>query len=403
MKKSFLIKLSNLRNSFESIRVLHLFLGFLAGLLLIQFVPPAPAFSPSLGRASYWQSYETSYFASLRSYEDIVSKSLNAGQVPLIIFGDSTIRGTGANGTEVWTKVLQAKLQKINPRIKVINFAQNAGDLMGPFLYHHLQKKFPQAYYVVQWHFASEVGVRHPFHYWLTSEIALRDKGANPAVERSFSVVPIWQNEFSYYLSNGFSTEQFSFLMASLNIATNYLDIGNWFRYLVLGYPTITAQRTPIIQPLRNAKDMDLPRRNFVKPDDHQIDEMKKIFVGQEEARKIYLEEPFEKHQKYFEEMFPTSQRSHLYLLTLDFNPFYAPGQDTSFNSTWASNRRALSQQMKQIPDLKWISLSASQGDFEIDDYIDLGHLTPNGQFKLATSVSEFILDHPLEKHEETR
>jgi hypothetical protein len=191
--------------------------------------------------------------------------------------------------------------------------------------------------------------------------------------------------------------------MAGMNIATNYLDLGNWFRYLLLGYPTITSQRIPIILPLRNAKDMDLPRRSFKLPNNHQIEEMKKIFVEQEKARQVYLNEPFEKHQNYFEEIFPASQRTNLYLLTLDFNPYYAPNQDTTINSAWARNRKVLNKAMEKIPDLKWISLSGSQGDFEINDYIDLGHLTPNGQSKLATSVYQFILDHPFWNHQETR
>lgn len=389
-------RLSKFETFFKSIRKSFLALGFLTGLLLIQFVPPAPPFSPELGRASYWQSYETSYFATLRSYENIVAKSLDANEIPLIIFGDSTIRGTGANGPEVWTRILQSKVQQVEPRIRVINFAQNAGDLMGPFLYHHLQKKFPSAYYIVQWHFPSEVGVRHPFHYWLTSEIALRDGGKNPAVNRSFNAVPIWKEKLSSNLNFSPSTEQFAFVMAGLNYATNYLDVGNWFRYLLLGYPTITGQRTPIIVPLQKAKDMDVPRRSFIPPDEKQIDEMKKIFEGQEKARQIYLNEPFEKHRRYFLEMFPTSHRSHLFLLTLDFNPYYAPLNDISKNSNWAINRRELKHQMGKIPDLKWISLSSSQGDFEINDFIDLGHLTPSGQFKLATAVSNFVLNPPF-------
>jgi len=396
-------KLLKLNNYFESTRKSHLLVGFLAGLLLVQFVPPAPPFSPNLGRATYWQSYETSYFASLKSYEKVVAESLNSGEIPLIIFGDSTIRGTGANGAEVWTKVLEGKLQQLDPRIEVINLAQNAGDLVGPFLYHHLQRKFPQAYYIVQWHFPSEVGVRHPFHYWLTSEIALRNKQINPAVARSFSIAPIWENKLTSYLRSGFSVEQSSFLLAGMNIATNYLDLGNWFRYLLLGYPTITSQRIPVILPLRNAKDKEFPRRSFKLSDIHQIEEMKKIFVDQEKARQVYLNEPFEKHQNYFKEMFPSSQRTNLYLLTLDFNPYYAPNQDTTINSAWARNRKVLNKAMEKIPDLKWISLSGSQGDFEINDYIDLGHLTPNGQSKLATSVYQFILDHPFWNHQETR
>ena len=389
-------RLSKFETFFKSIRKSFLSLGFLTGLLLIQFVPPAPPFSPELGRASYWQSYETSYFATLRSYEDIVAKSLDANEIPLIIFGDSTIRGTGANGPEVWTRILQSKLQQVEPRIRVINFAQNAGDLVGPFLYHHLQKKFPSAYYIVQWHFPSEVGVRHPFHYWLTSEIALRDGSKNPAVNRSFATVPIWKEKLSTNLNFSPSPEQFAFVMAGLNYVTNYLDVGNWFRYLLLGYPTITGQRTPIIVPLQKAKDMDVPRRSFIPPNEKQIDEMKKIFEGQEKARQIYLKEPFEKHRRYFLEMFPTSHRSHLFLLTLDFNPYYAPLNDISKNSNWAINRRHLKRQMAQMPDLKWISLSSSQGDFEINDFIDLGHLTPSGQFKLATAVSNFVLNPPF-------
>jgi hypothetical protein len=397
-----LVKFSKFETLFNSIKKSYLFLGFLTGLLLIQFVPPAPPFSPDLGRASYWQSYETSYFATLRSYENIIAKAIDAKEIPLIIFGDSTIRGTGANGSEVWTRVLETKLQQSNPRIKVINFAQNAGDIMGPFLYHHLQRKFPEAYYIVQWHFSSEVGVRHPFHYWLTSEIALRDGGKNPAVERSFAVVPVWKEELSTNFRIGPSTEQFAFVMAGLNVATNYLDVGNWFRYLLLGYPTITAKRTPIILPLRNAKDMDVPRRSFIPPDDNQVNEMKKIFLGQEKARQIYLEEPFEKHQRYFLEMFPATQRANLFLLTLDFNPFYAPFNDTTKNSQWASNRRELGREMERMPDLRWISLSASQGNFEVNDYIDLGHLTPSGQFKLASAVSNFVLNPPFWLERET-
>jgi hypothetical protein len=168
------------------------FLGGVATAMLItRAVPPAPIYSSHLGRATYWQSYETSYFASLQAYEKPIRDLLAQGLVPVVVFGDSTIRGTGATDEGIWTRELEKQLHAVNPRVRVLNYAQNAGDLMGPFLYHYLQKRFPQARYIVQWHFSSEVGMRHQFHFWLTSEIALRDGQRNPAVTRSFNLVRV--------------------------------------------------------------------------------------------------------------------------------------------------------------------------------------------------------------------
>ena len=179
----------------------------------------APAFSPQLGRANYWQSYESSYFATVRAYEAPIQAILAAGNIPVVVFGDSSIRGAGASGADVWTRCLERRLQAVEPRVRVLNYAQNAGDMMGPLLYHHLQKKFPAIHCLVQWHFASEVGARHPFHYWLTSEIAWRDGKQNPAVQRSFRIVPVSAPE-----------ERAAFVLAGLNLVTNYLDVGNWIR-----------------------------------------------------------------------------------------------------------------------------------------------------------------------------
>lgn len=205
------------------------FVGVLVSILILQSLPPAPAFSRNLGRATYWQSYETSYFATLRSYEKLLRIAFDDGKTPIVILGDSTIRGTGAIGNQVWTRRVQNQLEKELENVSVINLAQNAGDLMGPFLYHYLAKRYPKAYFIVQWHFPSEVGLRHPFHYWITSEIMIRDGKDNPAVKHALEIVPIKYSSAADYLRKGPSEEQLSIFMAFLNSSTNYLDLGNWF------------------------------------------------------------------------------------------------------------------------------------------------------------------------------
>jgi hypothetical protein len=357
-------------------------LAFLAGivvtLVIVRRLPPAPPYAPALGRATYWQSYETSYFSSVRSYEQAVERVLASGLVPVVVFGDSTIRGSGATGDRVWTRVLEKRLQTANPRVRVLNFAQNAGDLMGPFLYHHLREKYPDAYYIMQWHFSSEVGIRHPFHYWLTSEIALRDGKRNPAVRRSFPLVPVTKPE-----------ERNAFVMAALNIATNYLDIGNWVRYRWLGRLEFAADRTVRVRPLESAPDTDIDRETFTAPPQPEtVTTMRRLFLNNLLARQKYVHRPFAERAAYFGDMYPVSHRSHLLLLSLDLNPYYAPSDDPELKPVWADNWQRLRADMSRIPDLRWVSLTGADGAMQIDDFIDLGHLTVKGQRCVAETVA---------------
>ena len=356
--------------------------GFLAAVLLVRLLPPAPPFPPEIGRASYWQSYETAYFASVRAYEQPIGDLLKAGYIPIVVFGDSSIRGTGAVGEAVWTRQLEQRLQAVNSRVRVVNYAQNAGDLMGPFLFHHLQAKFPEAYYIVQWHFSSEVGVRHPFHYWLTSEITLRDGDKNPAVHRSFQTVPLKSTE-----------ERFSFMLAGLNLLTNYLDVGNWIRYRWLGRPWVNSNRQVRVQPLSAVNDADVEVEKFLPPTTPgAATQMAEIFFANLTARQTYGQRPLADRAAYFEEMYPARLRSHLLLLTVDFNPYYAPHQDAAAMRTWHKMWADLRTDMARLPSLRWVSLTASNGEMAVDDFIDLGHMTPHGQRLVAEAVAGNLL-----------
>ncbi len=366
--------------------------GLATALLLVRALPPAPAFSPQLARATYWQSYETSYFATLRSYEAPIAELLSGGLIPVVVFGDSTIRGTGATGDEVWTRVLERRLQAVEPRVRVVNYAQNAGDLLGPFLFHHLQQKFPDARYIVQWHFPGEVGARHPFHFWLTSEIALRDGKENPAIKRSRLAQPVWYTKPYAFVYEGLSEEHYSFALAGLNIATNYLDAGNWVRYLLLGRPFFDADRKVKIQALRDAADSDVPVQTFTPPGADAVKHMRLISFNRITAQTTDLERPLAKRVDYFSEMFPSSLRSHLLLLTPDVNPYYAPTNDPEKMKAWFDNWDKVRKDMAQITDLRWVSLTASHGELQVDDFIDLGHLTPQGQQRLADTVAANLL-----------
>lgn len=358
-------------------------LGIAFALVMLRMVPPAPPFSEKLGRATYWQSYETSYFASLRSYEVPVEKVLSAGDIPVIVFGDSAIRGTGAVSADVWTRILERKLQETNPRIRVINYAQNAGDLLAPFLYHYLQKRYPDAYYIVQWPLSSETGVRHPFHFWLTSEIMLRDGESNPACKHSFATVPRGSTS---------EAENYAFVLASLNILTNYLDWGNWIRYVWLGRVTQTSSRRVSIEPLSSIGESDLPVLQFTPPVESSQNTMRQIFSGNLDAWVKYLDRPFLARKAYFDEIFPQLQRSHLLLLSLDFNPYYAPYADKARMKQWHEVWRQIVTEMDKVDGLSWLSVSSARGEFEENDFMDLGHLTPRGQAKLANKVADKIL-----------
>jgi hypothetical protein len=359
--------------------------AFLAGIMTAVFLarqlPPAPAFSPYIGRASYWQSYETAYFASLQAYEKPIRDLLADGNIPVVVFGDSTIRGTGALGENIWTRQLEKRLQAVNPRVQVLNYAQNAGDLMGPFLYHYLQHKFPEARYIVQWHFSSEVGMRHQFHFWLTSEIALRDGYRNPAVRRSFNLVHVTRPD-----------ERAAFAMAGLNLLTHYLEVGNWVRYRWLGRPFFDWDRKVKIQPLAETADAETVVEKFKAPDEKQAANMRMYFLNHQAARSKYVQQGPSGHAAYFAEQFPAAQRSHLLLLTLDFSPYYAPHDDAVQLATWRSMWADLRREMAQFTDLNWVSLTGSAGELEVDDYLDLGHLTVSGQHKLAETVAAKLL-----------
>lgn len=355
--------------------------GLIGAIIALRSLPPAPIYSPYLKRANYWQSYETSYFASLRAYEEPIKKTLTDGNIPIVIFGDSTLRGTGAIGEDVWSRLLEKQLQEVNSRVRVLNYSQNAGDLMGPFLYHHLQQKYPEARYIVQWHFSSIVGIRHQFHFWLTSEIALLDGNNNPAVAQSFETVPVTRTD-----------ERYSFVMAALNIATNYLDVGNWVRYLWLGRPYFDADRRVKISALRDATESDTSYTHFTAVDEEQAQQMQGYFLAHQEARQKYIMTPLSDRRAYFEKMYPSSQRSHLLLLTLDFNPYYAPHEDPEAMKTWRSIWEKLRAEMGQISDLNWVSLTGALGELEVDDFFDLGHLTISGQQKLAKQVAAHLL-----------
>lgn len=380
------------RRRWVRLSALSFLIGFVVALLIVRALPPAPAFSPQLGRATYLQSYETSYFATVRAYEAPIAAILSDGLIPVVVFGDSSIRGTGAAGDEVWTRVLERRLQAVESRVRVVNYAQNAGDLVGPFLFHHLQRKFPDARYIVQWHFPSEVGVRHPFHFWLTSEIALRDGNENPAVKHSYAIVPAWYNEPYAFVSAGLREEHYSFALASLNIATNYLDAGNWVRYLFLGRSFLDSNRNVNIQPLRDVSESDVPIRAFTPPVSESVKTMSEIFFNHIPAQKAYLQRSLADRSAYFAELFPPSLRSHLLLVTSDFNPYYAPHNNKEKMKEWAENWEQLRTDMAKITDLRWVSITGSDGELQVDDFIDLGHLTPQGQRKLADAVADNLL-----------
>lgn len=367
-------------------------LGFLTPVFLTHFLPPAPPFSPVLGRATYHQSYETSYFSSVRGYENLISKAYAAGEIPLIVFGDSSIRGTGASKDRVWTTRLEKDLRKIQPNIRVINFAQNAGDLVGPFLYHHLYTKFPNAYYIVQWNYPAQVGVRHPFHYWLTSEILLRDGNKNPVVKKSYEVVRLLPNDLTIDTFKNYNyPEIYSLLLAGLNIGMNYLDAGNWMRYLAFGRLYTDEKKKIIIEPLKNAPESDIDYFNFKIIEEDSAKMMRHIYKSLQKARHEYLQTPVEDRKKYFDEIFPIAMRDHLLLLTIDLNPYYASSDGPDYAKIMNGDWSQIKSNMSQIPKMNWLALTASMGDMTINDYMDLGHLTPQGQEKLSLAVDSYI------------
>jgi hypothetical protein len=351
------------------------------GTQLMHWLPPPPPFSPSLNRANYNQSYETNYFASLRSYEFLVKRAIQEGRIPVVVFGDSTIRGTGAVGRNVWTSRLEEEVRQADPRIMVINYAQNAGDLLGPFLYYYLRARYPDAYYVLQWSIAKEIGVRHPFHYWLTSEIALRDGNSNPAVKLSFATVPVTTGE-----------ERDSFVLAGMNIATNFRDLGNWARYLFFGPLSVNSKRWPMLVPLSQVQESDAEVSKFEPPHDQEMQQLyRTMSLNELNYRHTWLSKPFAERREYLAQAYPPMVRDHLLLFSLDWNPYYAPGNDSSLMSRSQEDWKQLRREMATL-DLNWVSLTYALDQVPLDDFADLGHLTPQGQEHLAGVIAPSLL-----------
>jgi hypothetical protein len=96
--------------------------------------------------------------------------------------------------------------------------------------------------------------------------------------------------------------------------------------------------------------------------------------------------------EAYFAGMFPGPQRNHLLLLTLDFNPYFAPQTDNAAMNVWRTQWTKLRANMARMPDLSWVSLTGSAGELGVDDYVDLGHLNIPGQRKLAEKVADKLL-----------
>jgi hypothetical protein len=118
---------------------------------------------------------------------------------------------------------------------------------------------------------------------------------------------------------------------------------------------------------------------------------MRDIFLGNIAAWEAYVKRPLAERAAYFAEMYPPALRRHLLLLTLDFNPYYAPRDEikaTAWRASWAQLR----SDMRQIPDLRWVSLTGTQGELQDDDFADLGHMTVHGQRLLADAVADNLL-----------
>ena len=62
--------------------------GVAVGLQVMRFFPAPPVFSERLGRITNLQSYENNYFASLRSFTQKITRTLNSGRIPVIVLGD---------------------------------------------------------------------------------------------------------------------------------------------------------------------------------------------------------------------------------------------------------------------------------------------------------------------------
>lgn len=360
--------------------------GIIAGLQISRLFPAPPVFSDWLGRATYYQSYENNYFASLRSFDEHISRVVKSGRTPVIVLGDSTMRGTGAGGPNVWTVQLQQRLAASNSSLTVINFAQNAGDLLAPYLFYHFYEKYPTAIFVWGWHHTNVSMLRHPFHFWLTSEIILRDGRDNPAVAIGLDETPI--NTTS-------PSEWGSLVLAGLNIITPYLDVGNHLRYWAFGNIAISAKRNPTLIPLSEDSYEEPDVFLFSpRPDLDYNASMSKIYYGFEEALKGFVERPSSKIQQYFDQEFSHKYRGRLLVAMIDLNPYFA-NQSSGAKTERSKNWQSLRKRMAEVPGLNWTSLIADEGDLSAEDFVDLGHLNVAGQAKLADQVSAALTRMP--------
>jgi len=362
-------------------------IGIITGLQVARVFPAPPVFSDRFGRLTHYQSYENNYFASLRSFTEHVARVVDSGRTPVIVLGDSAIRGTCAAGDNVWTARLQQHLALVDPSLSVINFAQNAGDLLAPYFFYHFYKKFPQAIFVLGWHHTNASMLRHPFHFWLTSEIILRDGRDNPAVAIGLDETPI--NSTS-------PTEWLSLVMAAMNIVAPYLDLGNHLRYWAFGNLSISSQHNPILTSLASDTNDEPEISSFTaKPDPKFNTSMSQIYWGVVESLKTFVERPRNEVQKYFDKEYGPAYRDRLLIVTFDINPYFAIPAEPQVLAARDRYWKLLRERMAEVPGLNWTALTAGAGELSVDDFCDIGHLSVPGQAKLAERVANALSAMP--------
>ena len=121
---------------------------------------------------------------------------------------------------------------------------------------------------------------------------------------------------------------------------------------------------------------------------------MNGYFEAHEEARLKYLERSINDRTAYFDRVYPKELRSHLMLLTLDFNPYYATISNKAKMNQWADLWIKLRRDMLNIKDLKWLSITSALDEQHVDDFVDLGHMTIPGQKVLANNVANYITNN---------
>lgn len=160
-----------------------------------------------------------------------------------------------------------------------------------------------------------------------------------------------------------------------------------------MGRPFVNERRIPQIIALKNVEDSGTSVFKFTEPSKEYFLEMQNIFLAQIEARQKYIESDKAARDKYIELMYPLELRKNLLLLTLDMNPYYVRELPRSRIIEWKEQWLTLAKDMQDYSKLNWVNLTSANDDFTINDYMDLGHLTPSGQAKLASRVSKVILE----------